>query len=385
MVGTIKLRLFKFFKEYTKLFNGYIFVKVSDLSRIITSLFWREDDCNMQAYKEVKGEHLLRRKILEDLQRILDDDFSEDVILVTGAAGFVGRELCRQLASYPVKKLLLLDQLDSALFDTEQELMVINPYLETESILGDIKECTSLEHIFINEQPSLVFHTAAYKDIQLLEANPFQAVGNNILGTMYLADLSIIYKVDKFVFVSTDQAFNPDNVMGASKRVAEKYLENLEESKSSLDSTKFIITRFENIQSNSLPNKFKPYNEKDFCNDSDCIKISHSCKLIIDSCKMGKGGEIFTFDSLNGEYSFESSEQNVVKYSGLSHNELLPVENVAKMNIVPTFHPYINLALSEKIDRFVFSQEFEILYNIWENQTDDYELIRQLFILSFRK
>lgn len=355
-----------------------------DFSRSLTSLFWKEDDCKMQAYHEVKGEHLLRRKIFEDLQSILDDDFSEDVILVTGAAGFVGRELCRQLALYPVKKLLLLDQLDSALYDIEQELMLINSYLEIESILGDIKECTSLEHIFINERPSLVFHTAAYKDIQLLEANPFQAVGNNILGTKYLADLSIIYKVEKFLFVSTDEAFNPDNVMGASKRVAEKYLEHLEESKSPSDSTKFIITRFENIKSSSWPNKIKPYNEKYFCNDSDFFTISESCKLIIDSCKMGKGGEIFTFDRLNSEYRYDSSEKNVLKYLGVPHNELFPVENLGKINIVPTFHPYINIALSEEIDRFVFSQEFEILYKIWENQTEDYELIRQLFILSLK-
>jgi FlaA1/EpsC-like NDP-sugar epimerase len=378
----IKFSILKFIGEYFLFFDKNLNNKTLHFSDGSTLLLKNANDYKMQDDREVNDEKLRRKKIFEDLQRTLDDDFFEEVILVTGAAGFVGSEVCRHLVSYPLKKLILLDQLDSELYDIEQELILLNPYLEIESILGDIKEFKSLERIFINECPSLVFHAAAYKDILLLEANPFQAVGTNVLGTKKLADLSVIYKVKKFLFVSTDEALCSANVMGASKRVAEKYLEYLEKYKISPDTTKFIITRCENIQFNRPSNKINrgSYSEEFFCIGGNLMKVSNSCKLIIDTCKMGKGGEIFTIDSFQNVFGFESLGKNIVEYSNTSFNELFSIENL--INIKPTCHPNVNLFVSKNIDHVVFNHEFNVLCKIWKNKTDDSKLIRQLFKIT---
>lgn len=377
----IKFFILKFTEKYFIFFGKIFKNKILHFGDVSTSLLKKDDDYKTQDDRKVNDEKLRREKIFEDLQRTFEDDFFEEVILVTGAAGFVGREVCRQLVSYPLKKLILLDQLDSELYDIEQELILLNPYLEIESILGDIKEFKSLESIFINECPSLVFHAAGYKDIRLLEANPFQAVGTNILGTKNLADLSVIYKVKKFLFVSTDEALCSANVMGASKRVAEKYLEYLEKSKISSDSTKFIITRCENIQISRPSNKIKrgSYSGEYFCIGGDLMTVSNPCKLIIDACKMGKGGGIFTIDSYQNVLGFESSVKNIVEFSNASVNELFSKENLIK--IKPTCYPNINFFVYKNMDIVIFNHEFNILCKFWKNKTDDSKLIRQLFII----
>jgi len=374
--------IFKFMGKYFQFFQKNFPNRIVDFNYSSISLFQKADIYRIQANREVRGNHLFRKKTSEDLHCIFEDNFSDEVILVTGAAGFVGSEVCRQLASYPLKKLILLDQLDLELYDIEQELKLVNPYLEIEAILGDIKEFKSLESIFINECPSLVFHAAAYKDIRLLEANPFQAVGTNILGTKNLADLSVIYKVKKFLFVSTDQALCSANVMAASKRVGEKYLGHLEQSKTSSDSTKFIITRFKNVQGNGLSNKSNKgfFSEGHFCIDGEFMTVSNFCKLIVDACKMGKGGEIFTLDSFQNVFGFDSSGKNIVEYSNTSFNELLYVENL--INVKPTFHPSINIFVSQNIDYVVFNHELKILCKIWKNKNDHHKLIRQLFKIA---
>lgn len=375
----IKFSILKFIGEYVLFFEKKFNNKILHSSDVSTLLLKKDENYKIQADRKVNDEKLRRKKIFEDLQRTFDDDFFEEVILVTGAAGFVGSEVCRHLVSYPLKKLILLDQLDSKLYDIEQELILLNPYLEIESILGDIKEFESLERIFINECPSLVLHAAGYKDIPLLEANPFQAVATNILGTKNLADLSVIYKVKKFLFVSTDQAPCSVNVMAASKRVAEKYLEYLEKSKISSDSTKFIITRCENIQFNRPSNKINrgSYSEEYFCIGGDLMTVSNSCKLIIDTCKIGIGAGVFAIDSYQNVLGFESSGKNIVEYSNTSFNELFSVENLIK--IKPTCHPEISLLVSKNMDHVVFIHEFNILCKIWKNKTDDSKLIKHLF------
>lgn len=382
MYQKIKLSTFKFMGKYFEFCEENFSKKIFDFNRISTSLFQKTNIYKMQADREVRSNHLLRKKNSEYLHRIFEDNFSGEVILVTGAAGFVGSELCRQLVSYPLKKLILLDQLDSELYDIERELMSVNPYLEIEAILGDVKEFKSLESIFINERPSLIFHAAAYKNIRILEDNPFQAVGTNILATKYLADLSVIYKVKKFLFVSTDQALCSENIMAASKRVGEKYLEYLEQSKNSSYSTKFIITRFKNVQNNGLSNKINKgfYSEGNFCIGGEFVTVSDFCKLIIDACKMGNGGEIFSLGRLQNVSNSESSRENIVEYLNTYFNELFAVENF--INIKPTFHPCIDIFVSQNIDHVIFNHEFNTLCKIWKNKSNDYKLIRQLFKIA---
>ena len=169
-------------------------------------------------------------------------DFSNDTILITGAAGSIGSELTKQLMHCNYKNLILVDIAESPLYELQQELEH-NTSINAEFILLNITEKESLNYLFKTYTPTLVFHTAAYKHVPLMETNPYEAVKLNIIGTKLLADLSIKYQVKKFVFISTDKAVNPISVMGMSKRIAEHYLLNL----NNQNKTKFIVTRFGNI------------------------------------------------------------------------------------------------------------------------------------------
>lgn len=168
-------------------------------------------------------------------------DFSNDIILITGAAGSIGSELTKQLMHCNYKKLVLVDIAESPLYELQQELECKTNTIEF--VLLNITKKDSLNYLFKVHKPTLIFHTAAYKHVPLMESNPYEAVKTNIMGTKLLADLSVKYKTKKLVFISTDKAVNPTSVMGMSKRIAERYLLNL----NSADKTKFIITRFGNV------------------------------------------------------------------------------------------------------------------------------------------
>ncbi|MDB9755483.1 SDR family NAD(P)-dependent oxidoreductase, partial [Winogradskyella sp.] len=203
---------------------------------------WIDGDLSAGQIKEVKIEDLLGRDPINIKNPDLEDQYDNKVILITGAAGSIGSEICRKASLYNYKKLILVDNAESALYDIQQEFK--NQGLTNiEAIVADVRNKTRLNQIFDTYKPKMVFHAAAYKHVPLMENNPFEAVSVNIGGTKNVADLAVKHGVDKFVLISTDKAVNPTNVMGATKRIAELYVTCLK----GKGQTKFITTRFGNV------------------------------------------------------------------------------------------------------------------------------------------
>lgn len=255
-------------------------------------------------------------------KQLINFDFSNEIILITGAAGSIGSELSKQLLTCRYKKLILVDVAESPLYDLIKDL----EFEDTSKIhflLLNIKEEQSIRHLFETHKPTLVFHTAAYKHVPLMEENPHEAIKLNILGTKLLADLSIEYGVKKFIFISTDKAVNPINVMGMSKRIAESYLNYL----STKSKTRFAITRFGNIlgSNGSVLPLFKRQIKSDMpltvTNNSISryfISKSKACALILRIATFdNEENNIFTFNMGEPIKIIDLAERLVLFYSNI--------------------------------------------------------------------
>ena len=201
---------------------------------------WIDGDLSVVQIKEVKIEDLLGREPISIVNPEMIDEYENQIIFITGAAGSIGSELARKLTQYNYKKLILIDSAESGLYNIEQEF-IQNGTTNFLAIVADIRDYNRMEQLFDQFKPKLLFHAAAYKHVPLMESNPYEAVSVNIVGTKNIADLSVKHGVNKFVFISTDKAVNPTNVMGATKRVAELYANCLQKR----GNTKFITTRLE--------------------------------------------------------------------------------------------------------------------------------------------
>jgi FlaA1/EpsC-like NDP-sugar epimerase len=249
---------------------------------------------------------LLGRKPIELQTENISSTLQGKTVLVTGAAGSIGSEIVRQVLQYNPKKIILLDQAETPLHQLVLELEelnkeVIRPYI------ADIRNKEVLETLFTKYKPEVVFHAAAYKHVPLMELNPLQAICTNVIGTQHLADLAIQYKVERFVMISTDKAVNPSNVMGASKRIAEKYIQSLHylTSQTEGNSTKFMTTRFGNVLGSN--GSIVPLFAKQI-KEGGPLTITHpeiiryfmtipeACQLVLEAAAIGNGGEIFIFD-----------------------------------------------------------------------------------------
>ncbi|HSF54638.1 MAG TPA: SDR family NAD(P)-dependent oxidoreductase, partial [Algoriphagus sp.] len=211
---------------------------------------WINGGLTAGAIREIKIEDLLsREQILLDNPRI-EQDLKGKIVMVTGAAGSIGSELCRQISYYHPKLIIMLDIAESPLYDIEQEFKEHHPACSIKIILGDVRNKKKMKEVFKEFKPQVVFHAAAYKHVPMMENYPEEAIHSNVIGTKILSDLAVLAQVEKFVLVSTDKAVNPTNVMGASKRAAEMYVQALNQY---LDAnhkkyhTKFITTRFGNV------------------------------------------------------------------------------------------------------------------------------------------
>lgn len=260
------------------------------------------------AIREVKIEDLLGRDSITLENQGVAAYLQGKTVMVTGAAGSIGSELCVQIARTNPALLIMLDKAESPLHDHEIRLENIFPDLVIHSVLEDVTDKKNLEKIFRNYRPEVLFHAAAYKHVPMMEKYPEQAIKCNVLGTKTVADLSVRFKVEKFVLVSTDKAVNPTNVMGASKRIAEMYVQALDTRLSREQNgsdTRFITTRFGNVLGSN--GSVIPLFREQIKNGGPLtvthpdvtrffMTIPEACELVLEAAVMGNGGEIYVFD-----------------------------------------------------------------------------------------
>ena len=329
----------------------------------------------MRALPEVRIEDLLGREEIRINMEEIAGSLKGKVVLVTGAAGSIGSELCRQLCHFGLKQLVLFDSAETPMHNIRLELEEKFPDVEFTPVMGDIRMIHRVESIYQRFHPQLVFHAAAYKHVPLMEENPCEAVHTNVYGTRNVADMAVKYGVEKFVMVSTDKAVNPTNVMGASKRLAEMYVQSLSVAISKgryPGKTRFITTRFGNVlgSNGSVIPRFREQLAKGgplTVTHPDIIRyfmtIPEACRLVLEAAFMGKGNEIFVFDmgtpvkianlarrmiELAGLVPGEDIE---IKYTGLRPGEKLYEELLAtKENTLPTENEKIYRAQVREYD-----------------------------------
>lgn len=362
-----------------------LFEKVEKLTQLPVKVkivppvqMWIDGDLNVSQIKEVKIEDLLGRKQIQINNPVVQNEFKDKSILITGAAGSIGSELANQISKYEYKDLILLDQAESELYNLQQDFKRNgNDNFQVE--LADIRDKTRMKCIFEKYDINIIFHAAAYKHVPLMEANPYEAVRVNVYGTGNVMSLAVEYNVDKFVMVSTDKAVNPTNVMGATKRVAEIYANTL----NGTGKTKFVTTRFGNVlgSNGSVIPLFKKQIEKGgpvTVTHKDITRffmtIPEACQLVLEASVMGNGGEIYVFDMGKSVKIFDLAQKMIhlsglrypedidIVFSGLRPGEKLYEELLAtEENTIPTYHEKILIAKTPKIDYLKKKQQIEIL------------------------
>lgn len=269
---------------------------------------WENQKEISQKVKNIQIEDLLERKPIVLDSKSISKQLKDKTILITGAAGSIGSEIVRQVLGFNPKVVIILDHAETPLHNLCLETYAMNSETKIVAVIADVRSKKALEKVFKSYNPHVVFHAAAYKHVPLMEENPSQAILTNIKGTKNLADLSCKYHVKKFVMVSTDKAVNPSNVMGASKRIAEKYVQSLflkNQRENNGGATKFITTRFGNVLGSNgsvVPLFTKQIAEGGpvTITHQDIIRyfmtIPEACQLVLEAGAMGNGGEIYIFD-----------------------------------------------------------------------------------------
>lgn len=348
---------------------------------------------------EVDIEDLLPREKIEVDMEAIKQMLTGHRILITGAAGSIGSEIARQVATFSPSELILVDQAETPMHDVRLYMKRNHANLKVWTIVGSITNPTQMEDIFAAHCPEYVFHAAAYKHVPMMEDNPAMAVQNNVYGTRVIADLAVKYGTRKFVMISTDKAVNPTNVMGCSKRICEIYCQSLNKAISDgtiKGQTQFVTTRFGNVlgSNGSVIPLFKEQIRKGgpvTVTHKDIIRffmlIPEACRLVLEAGTMGHGGEIFVFDmgepvriaDLAQRMINLSGATNVkIKYTGLRDGEKLYEEvlNDAEQT-QPTVHPKIKVATVREYPYDLALKNEIDLYNI-SLHYDDMNIVRKM-------
>ena len=328
-----------------------------------------------QSIREIKIEDLLGRPEIRISMEEIIANFRGKTILVTGAAGSIGSELCRQLATFGIRELILYDNGETPMHNLRLELEERYPELKFIPVIGDVRIPARLDFAFRTYRPQVVFHAAAYKHVPLMEENPCEAVLVNVAGTRNVADKCIEYDVEKMVMISTDKAVNPTNIMGCTKRLAEIYVQSLGlsiEQGVTKGKTKFVTTRFGNVlgSNGSVIPRFREQIAK-----GGPVTVTHpeitrffmtipeACRLVMEAATMSTGNQIFVFDM--GESvkiahlarrmielaGFEPDKDIKIEYTGLRPGEKLYEEVLSnKENTEPTLHDRIRIAKVREYD-----------------------------------
>ncbi len=375
---------------------------------------WMQGHLNISQLEQVKIEELLNRPAIQLPNTKTIDLLRNKRILITGAAGSIGSELSKQIASIHPASLIVCDQLESGLYDLEYELKQrFNLEDSLQIYLGDIKDKKSMNNLFATYKPQIVFHAAAYKHVPMMENHPSEAIRNNVLGTKVLADLSEIYNVERFLLVSTDKAINPTNIMGASKRIAEIYCHSLHSKvhastqtdpfvyhlNKNKKRTKFITTRFGNVlgSNGSVIPRFQQQIENGgpvTVTHPEIIRyfmtIPEACSLVLEAAVMGNGGEVFMFDmgkpvkildlanKMIKLAGMEPGKEIEVKITGLRPGEKL-FEELMNINeqVIPTHHKKILIAKLAQYDYGNVYADIGKLLFMAQNNRDD-EVVKQI-------
>lgn len=364
---------------------------------------WVQGSFSAKQIKEVRVEDLLGRSPISLKDDNIREEIQGKVIMVTGAAGSIGSEIARQVLQYEPSSVILIDQSETGLFHLHEELRQLYPVLikDMRFILADVSNEARMRNIITEYHPQSIYHAAAYKHVPIIEEHPFEAIYCNIKGTAVLAELANQIGVDKFVMVSTDKAVNPTNVMGASKRIAEIYvqaLNNFNLRNGYLNKTKFVTTRFGNVlgSNGSVIPTFRKQIESGgplTITHPDVTRyfmtIPEACQLVLEASAMGQGGEIFMFDM--GEpvkivdmaklmirlYGYKDGQIEIV-YTGLRPGEKLEEELLTDAETCkPTHHPKITIAKVCEHDYLLVKSSVEAMLKGSET-SNDFDIVRMM-------
>ncbi len=336
---------------------------------------WKNDIPNIGQIKSIQIENLLERPEINISTENIASQLKDKVVLVTGAAGSIGSEIALQVLKFETKLVVLLDHAESQMHDLKLDLQEKYEDKNVTVFLGDVRNKDRMDFMMDLYRPDIIYHAAAYKHVPMMEDYPVESVQVNVLGTKILADLAVKYRVERFVMVSTDKAVNPTNVMGASKRIAEIYVQSLFRKLHATlngNTTKFITTRFGNVLGSS--GSVIPYFKKQIENGGPVtvthpeiiryfMTIPEACMLVLEAGSMGHGGEIYIFDmgkpvkivdlarKMIRLAGFIPEEDIKIVYSGLRPGEKLFEELLNKKEHTQnTHHPKIMIANVQQYD-----------------------------------